>query len=87
MPTRNQTSKTTANALFHNFIVAYGIPTTLHSDQGANFSGKLIQDLYFLKGISKSRTTSYHPMANGITESLNNSLLGSLQQDQTGRLT
>lgn len=74
MPTRNQTSKTTANALFHNFIVAYGIQTALHSDQGANFSGKLIQDLYFLKGISKSRTTSYHTMANGITGCFNRTL-------------
>lgn len=37
VPTRYQISKTTADALFHNFIVPYGNPTTLHSDQGANF--------------------------------------------------
>lgn len=85
VPTRNQTSKTTADALFHNFIVPYGIPTTLHSDQGANFSSKLIQDLCFLTGISKSRTTPYHPMGNGITERFNRtliSMLGTLEQDQ-----
>lgn len=85
VPTRNQTSKTTADALFHNFIVPYGIPTTLHSDQGANFSSKLIPDLCFLTGISKSRTTPYHPMGNGITERFNRtliSMLGTLEQDQ-----
>ena len=85
VPTRNQTSKTTADALFHNFIVPYGIPTTIHSDQGANFTSKLIQDLCFLTGISKSRTTPYHPMGNGITERFNRtliSMLGTLQQDQ-----
>ena len=85
MPTRNQTSKTTADALFLNFIVPYGIPTTIHSDQGANFTSKLIQDLCFFTGISKSCITPYHPMGNGITERFNRiliSMLGTLQQDQ-----
>jgi hypothetical protein len=30
--TKNQTAKTTADALFHNFIVHYGIPQKIHSD-------------------------------------------------------
>jgi hypothetical protein len=32
IPTRNQTAKTTAEALFNNLIVHYGIPTKLHTD-------------------------------------------------------
>ena len=88
VPTRNQTSKTTADALFHNFIVPYGIPTTIHSDQGANFTSKLIQDLCFLTGISKSRTTPYHPMDSGITERFHRTLISMLgTRSQTGKST
>ena len=34
IPTRNQTAKTTARVLFDNFIVHYGFPECIHSDQG-----------------------------------------------------
>jgi transposase InsO family protein len=61
VPTRNQTARTTADALFNHFIIPYGLPKKIHSDQGANFSSKLIQELRSLTGISKSRTTPYHP--------------------------
>ena len=36
VPTKNQTAKTTADTFFNNFIVSFGIPPRLHSDQGAN---------------------------------------------------
>ena len=37
IPTRNQTAKTMARALFDNFIVHYGFPARIHSDQCQNF--------------------------------------------------
>lgn len=37
VPTRNQTARTTADTIFKEFIVHYGLPRKLHSDQGANF--------------------------------------------------
>ena len=35
--TRNETAKTTARVLFDNYIVHFGFPTRIHSDQAANF--------------------------------------------------
>jgi hypothetical protein len=37
IPTKNQTARTTAEVLFINYRVYYGIPERLHADQGANF--------------------------------------------------
>jgi len=78
IPTKNQTAKTTAESLFNGFIVPYGLPLKLHSDQGATFESQIISELCKLTGITKSRTTPYHPMGNGIVERFNRTLLNML---------
>lgn len=78
IPTRNQTAKTTADAFFNNFIVHYGFPAKIHTDQGANFESEMIRDLCELAGITKSRTSPYHAMGNGMTERFNRTLIGML---------
>jgi len=67
-----------AKILVEKFIVHYGIPERLHSDQGANFEGKVIGHLCKLLGMKKSRTTPYHPQGDGITERFNRTLLSML---------
>jgi transposase InsO family protein len=78
-PTNNQTAHTTAKVLFEKFIVHYGFPERLHSDQGRNFESKVIECLCKLASVRKSRTTPYHPMGNGIVERFNRTLLGMLR--------
>ena len=85
IPTKDQTAKTMAEALFHGFIVHYGIPHKLHSDQGVTFAGKLIHELCSLMGCTKSRTLPYHPAGNGMCERFNRTLmnmLGTLDRGQ-----
>ena len=85
IPTKDQSAKTTANALFKEFILHYGAPLSIHSDQGANFNGKLIGELCSLMGMKKSRTIVYHPSGNGMCERFNRTLmnmLGTLEDDQ-----
>ena len=84
VPCRNMSAKTTAEAIL-GFIQHFGIPKRLHSDQGANFVGKVIRELCLLLGVEKSRTTSYHPQGNGSCERFNRTLirmLGTLPADK-----
>ena len=76
--TRNELAKTTAKVLFNNFIVHYGFPARLHSDQGRNFERSVIRELCSLAGVEKYRTTPYHPMGNDMVERFNQTLLNML---------
>ena len=85
IPTRNQTVKTTAEAFYNNFILHYGIPAKIHTDQEANFESQLIKKLCDTLGIEKSRTSAYQPMSNGITERFNRtliSMIGTLENEK-----
>ena len=74
-PTKDQKATTVAKLLWHQFFLDYDMPQRLHSDQGRNFESAIIKELCRLSGVSRSRTTSYHPQGNGVTERLNRTLL------------
>ena len=87
IPTPNQKAKTVAKCLWDNFIVYYGIPERLHTDQGPDFESKLIKELCEFSGIQKCRTTPYHPRGNPV-ERFNRTLLnmlGTLENKQKSR--
>ena len=51
------------------------IPQMLHSDQGRNFESMILSQTLEAFGISKTRTTAYHPQGDGMVERFNRSLL------------
>ena len=54
IPTKNELATTVAKALVDKFIVHYGIPRRLHSDQGRNFLSDVIKQLCRLLGMKQA---------------------------------
>lgn len=77
VPTKDQRSSTVAKALWENFIVHYGWPAKILTDQAQDFNSKLIKELCSMAGVEKVRTTPYHPQANPV-ERFNRVLLDML---------
>ena len=73
-PIPDQEAKTVASAILYNFIARFGIPRSLHSDQGANFESHLFAELCKKLGIRKTRTTPYMPSSDGMVERFNQTL-------------
>ena len=62
----------------NEIICRFGIPDTIHTDQGRNFESGLIRDICQLLGVKKTRTTPYHPESDGLVERFNRTLIDML---------
>ena len=67
-------TETLATLLVNEIICRYGTPSYLHSDQGTNFTSKLMAAVCKRLGIEQTRTSSYHPQGNGQVERFNRTL-------------
>ena len=66
--TRSQTAPIVVNTLWVKFLVHYGFPEKILSNQGRNFESNLIAELCKLVQIKKLRTTPYRLEGNGLCE-------------------
>ena len=78
-PSKNKSALTAAKHLFNDFILKFGLPARILSDQGTEFNNKLFRELENFCGVVKNRTTPYHPQTNGLCERMNSTLLQMLR--------
>jgi len=64
----DQEAWTVANALVDGLVSRFGVPSTLHSDQGRNFESRVFAQMCEWLGIRKTRTTRLHPQSDGLVE-------------------
>jgi cleavage and polyadenylation specificity factor subunit 1 len=74
IPITDITADTVAHALLTGWISRFGCPQTITTDQGHQFESPLFHFLARLCGIQLSRTTAYHPAANGLVERFHRTL-------------
>ena len=73
-PVKCTDSETLASLLVTKIVYRYGVPSYLHSDQGANLTSNLMAAVCKHLGIAQKRTSAYHPQGNGQVERLDRTL-------------
>lgn len=68
------TAEEVADTFLHGWISRFGVPSTITTDQGRQFESDLFNRLLRHCAISRNRTTSYHPCANGMIERVHRQL-------------
>ena len=74
-PIPNQAAETIADVLVKEYFAKFGIPLSIHTDQGKNFDGSVMESICKKFNIHKTRTTPYHPSSNGQIERYNRTIL------------
>ena len=79
IPLTNTAATEVAAALFSGRISRFGVPDTITSDRGTQFTSSIWNSLCVLLQIKHRQTTAYHPQANGMVERLHRRLKDALQ--------
>ena len=74
VPMARPTADNVVKALESHLFTRFGIPTSIHSDCGAQFTSNLFREVSNKLGINISTTTPYHPQSNGIVERMHRDL-------------
>lgn len=78
-PLRNTKARQVANSLIQLFS-RVGVPKEILTDQGTNFTSKILRQVYSLLGIRGIKTTPYHPQTDGMVERFNQTLKSMLRK-------
>ena len=84
VPLKDMTASTCSAAFMSSWVARFGVPATLTSDRGTQFSSATWQQLCSRLGIQHIMTTSYHPQANGMVERVHRQLKDALRAREAG---
>jgi len=74
-PLKNVRASTIVEVFVNQVISRHGVPLELHTDQGRNFESRLFQELTWILGIKKTRTTALYPQSDGQVERQHQTIL------------
>ena len=82
---QDQTARTAIDVFTEHWLLKFGAPHRLLTDQGANFESQAFKNLCLLWKIDKVHTTPYHPAGNGVCERVNKTIKNGLQKTMQGK--
>ena len=74
VPLVDISTKSVLDGFAHGWVQSFGIPATITTDRGGQFTSTLFQQLTETWGIKTILTSAYHPEANGLVERLHRRL-------------
>ena len=84
IPLSDISASTCARALVSHWVSRFGLPSEISSDRGVQFTSKLWETMAQMLGMQHSRTTAYHPQANGLVERFHRHMKSALRARLTG---
>ena len=79
VPIKDLRAETTTQAFLHSWVSRFGIPETVTSDRGSQFTSEVWKTALYSLGIRPTFTTSYHPQCNGIVERFHRDMKNALR--------
>lgn len=68
VPITDTSAENVARNFVDHWIATFGVPATITTDRGSQFTSALFHDLKSILGCAHFKTTAYHPASNGLVE-------------------
>ena len=84
VPMETISAQKCADTFISTWVARYGVPATITSDQGRQFTSSLWTGLHKMLGVQLINTTAYHPQSNGMVERSHGQLKAALRSRLAG---
>jgi transposase InsO family protein len=84
IPLKNMEASTCVDAFIYSWVARFGVPGTVTTDRGTQFTTALWSSTCTKLGIKHVLTTAYHPQSNGMVERMHRQLKDALRARGAG---